>query len=233
MPLRQNAPADPKTYLKEVAGLCAVPWPRNRTVTIVCHGHSVPAGYFATPHVATFDAYPHLWHRAIKERFPNAVVNVVVTAIGGEHSESGAARFAADVLGLRPDVVTIDYALNDRRVGLEPARRAWAAMLDAAAAARTRSNVPPRVLLLTPTPDVTQRPDAPEADRKPLREHADQVRALAAEYRVGLVDSLAAFDLAVAETGRPLGDFLSQSNHPNRRGHDLVAAELARWLPGG
>ncbi|WP_342481353.1 hypothetical protein NST07_08230 [Paenibacillus sp. FSL L8-0340] len=35
-------------------------WPENRTLNIVCHGHSVPSGYFATPIVDTFHAYPHL-----------------------------------------------------------------------------------------------------------------------------------------------------------------------------
>ncbi|MEK5235702.1 hypothetical protein NST99_08380 [Paenibacillus sp. FSL L8-0470] len=32
----------------------------ERTLNIVCHGHSVPSGYFATPIVDTFHAYPHL-----------------------------------------------------------------------------------------------------------------------------------------------------------------------------
>ena len=50
------------------------------------------------------------------QQFPHAVLNVIVTAIGGEDSIAGAARFERDVLALRPAVVTIDYALNDRWV---------------------------------------------------------------------------------------------------------------------
>jgi len=104
--------ADPRTYLANVVALLDKPWPDNRTVNIVAHGHSVPAGYFATPIVDTFNAYPHLLHVRLKQRYPTAVLNVIVTAIGGEASVSGAARFHRDVLPLRPDVLLIDYALT-------------------------------------------------------------------------------------------------------------------------
>src|SRR4051794_31565195 len=50
----------PKTYLAELEALLRVDWPRNRTVNIVCHGHSVPAGYFETPEVRSLEAYPAL-----------------------------------------------------------------------------------------------------------------------------------------------------------------------------
>src|SRR5215468_2820162 len=76
----------------QLARLCAEMrknWPTNRTINIVCHGHSVPAGYAQTPVVDTFNAYPHLLHLGLKERFPTAVINVIVTAIGGETSEGG------------------------------------------------------------------------------------------------------------------------------------------------
>jgi lysophospholipase L1-like esterase len=213
------AEADPKTYLAEVTNLLGQSWPSNRTVTIVCHGHSVPAGYFKTPKVDSFNAYPHLLHRALKDRFPNAVLNVTVTAIGGEESNRGAARFEKDVLALRPDVVTIDYALNDRRIGLEQAGAAWRSMITNALQRGIK------VLLLTPTPDMKANLADP-AD--PLNQHAAQIRRLAAEYHVGLVDSLPAFQRAL-HAGTKLEDLMSQGNHPNREGHDLVVAELLKW----
>ena len=101
-------------YLDPVLDELKKTWPKNRTVNIVCHGHSVPAGYFATPYVNTFNSYPHLLHQIIKERFPFAVTNVIVTAIGGENSVEGESRFERDVLSHSPDIITIDYSLNDR-----------------------------------------------------------------------------------------------------------------------
>lgn len=211
-----------RTYLTPVIAELKKQWPGNRAVNVVCHGHSVPSGYFATPFVDTFNAYPHLLHAALKHRFPYAVANVIVTAIGGENSESGAKRFEAEVLCHRPDVVTIDYALNDRKLGLDGARRAWTAMIESALARGVK------VLLLTPTADMTQRPDAPDTERRPLQDHAAQVRALAAQYGVGLADSLTAFE-AHMKTG-DLTDLMSWTNHPNRAGHEIVARELMRWF---
>jgi lysophospholipase L1-like esterase len=213
--------ADKATYQAGVSKEMEKAWPHNRTVNIVCHGHSVPAGYFQTPTVDTFNAYPHLLHKGIKAEFPLAVTNVIVTAIGGENAEGGAARFGRDVLTLRPDVVTIDYVLNDRGLGLEQSRKAWVSMIKKAQAAGVK------VILLTPTGDTSSKLDDPN---DPLNTHAQQVRDLAAEFHVGLADSLEAFKGYIKDGGK-LADLMSQVNHPNREGHDLVAKELLEWFP--
>ena len=96
---------DYETYLSDIVRELTRPWPDNRAVNIVCHGHSVPAGYFTTPVVDSLNAYPHQLLVGLKERFRCAVINVIVTAIGGENAEEGAARFAEQVLCHRPDVV--------------------------------------------------------------------------------------------------------------------------------
>lgn len=213
--------ADPKTYLAEFARLARVDWPQNRTLNVVCHGHSVPSGYFQTPEISTHESYPHLLHVALAKKYSHAVINVIVTAIGGETSEKGAVRFAHDVLTHRPDVITIDYALNDRGDGLERARKAWSAMIAQAHAVK----IP--VLLLTPTPDQAASLTDPA---EVLVQHAQQVRALAAEFGVGLVDSYAVFGQKVAG-GAKLADLMSSGNHPNGAGHALVAAEVMKWFP--
>ncbi len=218
--VKTPAIAEPKSYLAEFARLARVDWPENRTLNVVCHGHSVPSGYFMTPEIRTMESYPHLLHVALGRRFPHAVINVIVTAIGGETSVQGAGRFAADVLPHRPDVITIDYALNDRGDGLAAARRAWTVMIRQAQLAK----VP--VLLLTPTPDQAASLSDP-ADS--LVQHAAQVRALAAEHGVGLVDSFAVFRRRV-EKGTKLAALMSSGNHPNLAGHRLVAAELMKWF---
>jgi len=215
--------ANPDTYLTGLSYELRLHWPSNHLVNIVCHGHSVPAGYFATPFVDTFNAYPHLLHRALKSRFPYAVLNVIVTAIGGENSASGADRFAKEVLCHHPRVVTIDYGLNDRGIGIEAAEAAWRAMIEQALAQDCR------VILLTPTPDTTQR-DPADPQGEPLRQHATQIRRLADEYAIGLADSLATFEHTIAN-GVYLTNLLAWANHPNREGHELVVKEIARWFP--
>lgn len=209
-------------YLDSLLDVMSKQWPENRTVNIVCHGHSVPAGYYATPFVNTFGAYPHLLHEKIKERFPFAAVNVIVTAIGGEDAVGGARRFETDVLTHRPDVVTIDYGLNDRSIGLEKAKRAWESMI----AAALRQNV--KVILLTPTWDNSYYEKSEQWSA--LEAHAAQIRALAAENGVGLADSFASFGRFVREEG-DLALLLSHVNHPTKRGHMLVADELSKFFP--
>jgi lysophospholipase L1-like esterase len=208
------------TYLDDVRAQLDLKWPKNRIVNIVCHGHSVPAGYFRTPEVRSLDAYPNVLRQRLAAAFPHAVINVIVTAVGGENSESGAERFARDVLSLHPAVVTIDYGLNDRAIGLERAEKAWTAMINQAKAAGVK------VILLTPTGDLTADLTNP---KDPLNQHADQIRELARRYGVGLVDSLELFKRYVARSGE-LKDLMAQSNHPNSKGHALVGGALAQWF---
>lgn len=194
-------------------------WPDNRTVNFVFHGHSVPSGYGQTPNVTLF-SYPHQFHRLLKNSFPYAVVNVITTSIGGEQSEQGALRMKQEVLCHRPDVLFIDYALNDRYIGLERTEKAWRTMIEEALA------VGCRVVLLTPTPDTTEDLLSPDAL---LEKHAGLIRRLANEYRVGLVDSYKAFQQLV-RNGEDMNEYMSQNNHPNEKGHAVVAGELIKYL---
>lgn len=215
--------ADKRTYLADITEELKLMWPDNHTVNIVCHGHSVPAGYFGHLLVDTFNAYPHLLHRGLKDRFPLAVVNMIVTAIGGEMSDTGAERFERDVLCHQPQLVIIDYGLNDRRIGVEKAEASWRLMIESALARGIK------LILLTPTHD-NSRVGGDFEQWNLLERHAEQIRSLADEYGVGLVDSFALFEKHT-ESGGDLTDLLSWANHPNRIGHELVAQELLRWFP--
>ena len=57
-------------YLNPVLDELAKQWPANRLVNVVCHGHSVPAGFFATPYVNTFGAYPICYTSGSRSAFP-------------------------------------------------------------------------------------------------------------------------------------------------------------------
>lgn len=212
--------ADPDTYLRDIVALLQAEWPDNQGVCVVFHGHSVPAGYFRTPEIRPFDSYPHLTHRLVQQRYPTSMTEFIRTAIGGEHSEAGASRFSNDVLSLQPNVICIDYALNDRTIGLERAKRAWVRMIEAA----LRTNA--KVILFTPTADLAANESSPDQS---LLQHAQQIRGLADRFEIGLVDSFAAFQQYEDEHGS-MHLLMSQSNHPNRLGHSIVAELLAEWF---
>ncbi|MDB4918573.1 GDSL-type esterase/lipase family protein, partial [Mucilaginibacter sp.] len=133
------------SYLSVIIKELQKKWPANRNVNLVFHGHSVPSGYFRTPNVNTFESYPFLLLRKLNEKYPYAVINIIKTCIGGENSEQGAKRFKKDVLNYKPDVIFIDYALNDRYIGLSRAKTAWEKMIKKALKSKIK------IVLLTPT----------------------------------------------------------------------------------
>lgn len=195
-------------------------WPNNRTINLVFHGHSVPAGYFNTPNVKTFESYPYQVLKQLKELYPYAVINIINTSVGGENSVSGAKRFESDVLIHKPDVLFIDYALNDRSVGLVKSREAWEKMIGKA----LKKGI--KVILLTPSPDQAENILDPNAV---LEKYAQQIRNLSVKLGIGMVDSYETFR-QVAVSSDTLSDYMAQSNHPNEKGHLLIANEILNYF---
>ena len=219
-PNGKETSANPSSYLDDIKSELKKEWPENRTINLVFHGHSVPAGYFKTPHVNTLDSYPYLLLKELKELYPYAVINVICTAIGGENSSQGETRFKSDVLVHKPDVLFLDYALNDRGIGLEKSKDAWEEMINKALKEKVK------VILLTPSPD--QRVDILESGNV-LDQHAAQIKSLAENHGIGLADSNAAFKERVRK-GDSLSLYMSQVNHPNKNGHQIIANELMQFF---
>ncbi|EON74810.1 hypothetical protein ADIS_4711 [Lunatimonas lonarensis] len=207
-------------YLEEIKSELTKEWPQNRTINLVFHGHSVPAGFFKTPIVNTLDAYPFQLLGLLKDRYPHAVINAIVTAKGGENAHSGQARFVDEVLNHQPDILFIDYALNDRGIGLEAAKKAWTDMIVQA----TQRGI--KVILLTPSPDMRSDLLNP-AD--PLKSHSDQIVELAAAHSVGLADVFSLFQ-QIDKACNCIEDYMSQVNHPNQKGHEIIATEILRYF---
>lgn len=216
----KNQVVDPYTYLNDIKAKLQVEWPKNKTINLVFHGHSVPAGYFKTPIVNTLEAYPYQVLKELKTKYPYAVINIINTSIGGENSISGAKRFSSGVLVHQPDVLFIDYALNDRRAGLVESYQAWSSMINKA----LKEDI--KVILLTPSPD--QGVEMENLNNE-LEQHTAQIKRLAKEKGVGLVDSYAMFKNKVA-LGDSIVIYMSQSNHPNKKGHQLIANEIAKYF---
>ena len=97
----------------------------------------------------------------------------------------------------------------------------WMAMIEKAQAAGEK------VFLLTPTLGPSAKLNVPCDFFNP---HAEQIRPLAVKHHVGLVDSLAAFKTGLGQRGAALKNFIAQVNHPNSRGHRIVATEIEKSL---
>lgn len=207
-------------YLQDIKKELLKEWPNNRTINLVFHGHSVPAGYFKTPIVNTLDSYPAQVLRQLKDKYPFAVINVINTSIGGENSVSGQKRFKAEVLNHKPDILFIDYALNDRSTGLEAARKAWEKMIVRA----KKEGI--KIILLTPSPDLSV--NLSDSNNE-LEKHANQIIELSKQYNVGLADSYSAFK-HIKNDCDCIADYMSQINHPNAKGHSVISAEIMKYF---
>ena len=206
-------------YLDSLKKELKIKWPKNRTINLVFHGHSVPTGYTTRGVIDRLQSYPYRTLKKVNDFYPYSVVNTITTSIGGEQAEQGAKRFKNEVLNHKPDVLFIDYGLNDRSIGLERAKVAWEQMIQEALAYGTK------VILLTPTPDLKEDITSNET---PLAKHSDQIRALAKKYNVGLVDSYSLF-VALSKI-QPLKGYMSQNNHINQKGHQFVADAIFEYF---
>ncbi len=212
--------SDKDPYLAEIKEALMIEWPKNRTINLVFHGHSVPSGYFKTPEVKPLQSYPYLLLKDLKKIYPFAVINIILTCIGGENSQQGAARFEKQVLNHAPDVLFIDYALNDRGLGLEGSRKAMEYMIKEG----LRKKI--KIILLTPTPD--QRVDIMDQNND-LQKLSNQIIELSKQYQTGLVDSYAAFQKLVS-SNENITDYMSQVNHPNEKGHQVVSDAIMNYF---
>lgn len=207
-------------YLADIKAELIKEWPKNRTINLVFHGHSVPSGYFKTPDVRTFQSYPFLLLKELKRIYPFAVINVILTSIGGENSEQGAKRFKKQVLNHKPDVLFIDYVLNDRRISIEASRKAMEYMI------KEGLKKEMKIVLLTSTPD--QKVDIMNKDTD-LQMLNNQIIDLARKFRVGLVDSYSTFK-RLSSSGEKISDYMSQVNHPNEKGHQVVTNGMMKYF---
>lgn len=215
---------DKREYLKEEATELNRIWPDNKCMNIVCHGHSIPCGYTTNHVVRMQDAYPRLLHDLLCSRFPMAVINVIVTSIGGENAVSGAKRLESDVLIHKPSILTIDYGRNDMFCPLEEVEKAWRRMIEGALEKNCK------ILLITPAPDCGQPYYEIEKKLNSDEEITAMIARLATEYEIGMADAEGAFHKELS-SGKSISDFLLSVNHPGRAGHQIIAGEILQWFP--
>ena len=215
-----NAQTKEADYIKDLKEQLVIKWPKNKTINIVFHGHSVPSGYFKGGTVKKLESYPHLFLKFLVEKYPMAVINSITTSLGGEQSEQGAKRFKDEVLTMKPDLLFIDYALNDRSIGIERTEKSWRSMIGEALAANVK------IVLLTPTPDLKE--DILD-ENAPLEKFSEMIRLLGTEYQIPIVDVYKHFK-TLKKSGIDISRFMSQNNHPNELGHQEVLKMMVSTL---
>lgn len=176
---------------------------------------------------------------------------IINAGVPSNTTDDARKRFQTDVLDRNPDLVVLQFGINDAavnvwqdppetqpRVSREQYRDNLRYFLRELAARDIRS------ILMTPNPTrwapktrelygkPPYNPDDADGFNVLLREYAEVVRDVAAETETPLVDVYAAFQSHGAVEGQSVDSLLLDGMHPNNAGHALVANMLAEAING-
>jgi lysophospholipase L1-like esterase len=200
-------------------------------VTIVCLGDSVTAGGNASkPEFRYVDVFA----AGLRERFPNAKIDVQNLSAGGSNSRQwldpekhpyrdlhgleNPARFDR-VVEAKPDLVTIEF-VNDAGLNAAQVEESYGEIL------HRLEPIGAEVILITPHFTMWRMmgfKSMREAERRP---YVLALREFASKHQLGLADASARWQ-HLAKEGLPYLTLLDNTiNHPDDRGHRLFAEEL-------
>lgn len=192
--------------------------------------------------------YATLLEKALADKGISA--KVVNAGIGGNTTTDGRKRFEKDVLARKPNLVILQFGLNDAAVNVwenPPATKPtispqeyeknllyFVEKLKASGA---------EIILMTPngcrwTKQLKQlygkpphRPDDPDGYNVWVSRYADIVRDVARRENLTLIDVYAALQAYGKQPGQSMDDLLLDGMHPNSKGHALIAKMLLASKP--
>lgn len=224
----------------------------SRPVLIVCLGDSVTHGCFEVfineagkvdTACEAGSAYPALVAQELGRMFPFAQPAVINAGVSGDNAPGGYHRLARDVLFAQPDLVFVNFGLNDSMCadvedGLRRYREAMRSILEDVLKSGAEC------VLVTPNhmcgyvshrlENETLRDIARDAARVQnegiLRRYVEAAREEARAHGVPVADAYRMWD-ALAAAGVDTTEMLANSiNHPSREAHRLFANEILRVL---
>ena len=179
--------------------------------TIVCFGDSITAGY------AVRRGFPSFLLESLRQRFPDSKIEMINSGISGDTSQDGLSRLDWAVLSYEPDLVTINFGINDcvLVLSLEEFEMNLVEMVR-----RIRAGPDSEILLLSSQPL-----ESPPYDQRVL-DYYQTVERVAKEMNVGFVDVYGAWMKRV-RAGMPLDSLILPGlDHPNEAGYRIIAEEL-------
>jgi lysophospholipase L1-like esterase len=184
-------------------------------VAIVALGDSITAGY------AVRRGFPSFWKEMLQQNYPEARIELINSGTSGDTTMDGLARLDWSVLSYEPDLVSINFGINDCAfgLGLDEFELNLVQMVR-----RIRAGPKAEILLLSSQPLET-----PPYDKMVL-DYYQAVQRVAQEMDVGFVDVYEAWMRRVRQ-GTPLGSLILPGlDHPNEAGYRIIAEELMRFF---
>ena len=190
-------------------------------VRIVCFGDSVTGVYY---HTGNRRAWGELVGIALRRLYPRAHLEMINAGVSGNTTADGLQRMDADVLRHHPQLVIAMFGLNDvTRVAPEDFRANLRQIV-----ARSRQSGAEVVLM---TPNLVS-PGDKQRTLESVTAYAQITREVGRELAVPVVDTFHAFQAVQAQDHRAWLGIMSDTIHPNMRGHKLLAGEVVWTLTG-
>lgn len=185
-------------------------------VVIVAFGDSITAGY------AVRRGFLYFWREMLQKKYPEASIELINSGISGDTTIDGLARLEWDVLSYEPDLVSINFGINDAVMSL-PLQEFQDNLRQMVR--RIRSGPGSEILLLSSQPLETS-----PYDRMVLSYYR-ALEQVAHETDSGFVDVYAAWKKRLASQKASLSAFILEGlDHPNEDGYRMVAEELMSFF---
>ena len=193
----------------------------GQPVRIVCFGDSITGVYY---HTGGRRAWCELLEVALNRIYPNARMEMINAGISGNNTGAALKRMETDVLNHSPQLVVVMFCMNDV-AGLTP--EAFRANL--AEIVRRSRDRGAEVILMTPN---SIYPDDPRRPPSKVVQYVEIIRQVGRELSVPIADCFRAYEDIRDIDRRAWVQLMSDTLHPNMRGHKLFAEEVAWTLSG-
>lgn len=156
----------------------------------------------------------------LEAEFPGQIRSIN-TAVGGKESVWGLENFSENVLAHRPDVLFLEFCVNDAvdrfHISVETARANLESMI-----AQVRTAFPDCEIILQLMNPVIDRPLGHDGARTQLLEHQQSWREAAELHGLRIIDHMPAWNALLARDENRFREFVADGLHPNRAGYEEV-----------
>lgn len=198
---------------------------RGEDIVLATLGGSITQGFNANYNPATakseFDRSTHCWSNLLREWLQNTFdVNVTLynAGIGSTTSTVGVGRVVNDVLSHNPDLVVIDYAVNDS----DSTSDASLTMTYAYEALTRR--------ILSSGDDVALM--MMFAAKQDLSNKQEKYAAIGNHYGIPMISYRDAIKPLITDGTYAWSDFSNDTIHPHAYGHQVIAALFGHYIAG-
>ncbi len=193
----------------------------DKKLNILYYGGSVTVGTGSSGEGKSWASITEQWFR---DTYKEAQINVTNSAIGGTSTYWGLFRAERDLLPYKPDLIFVEFAVNDSYGGLYYAQSVY---LMETLIKTINTQLPEADIVLVLTTDKGKL--GQEFEEKSAH------RAVAAHYGIPCIDAGEALAEEIEKTGKQWSDYAIDYSHPNNDGYKVygnaVVAGLKKLLP--